>query len=430
MRLAWRVFLFGWLTIAASLLLTAQPNAQDEPSGDMRIGILAHRGWPGIERYWTPLQTYLAAALDLNVQFVPVTLASAGPLIENGTLQFLITNPGHYVTLEKQHQMSVIATLHRRLSDGSRHSEFGSAIVTLASSDIATLKDGAGKRVTAVDRRAFGGFQVGWLAFTAQGVDPFADFAELAFVGFPQDRIIAHLLSGDTDIGIVRSGLIETMAAEGRLDISRIRVLNDNASFTYPDAVSTRLYPEWPFLALAGIAPELRDRTALALLQTRDAAVLAEFGLRDSWGAPLSYHAARTLDAAFLAATAPKPAVWWASARVRLLAALLAVVPVFALLTWRARLRARQRAPAAPTATTGDTPPPATDEPPVQLTQREAEILALVTDGLSSKEIARRLEISPKTVEFHRSNLLRKHDAKSVVDLVRKTALTAENAPT
>ena len=56
----------------------------------------------------------------------------------------------------------------------------------------------------------------------------------------------------------------------------------------------------------------------------------------------------------------------------------------------------------------------------------QAEILDLVTRGHSSKEIARLLGISPKTVEFHRSNLLRKHDAKSAVDLVRKAAPQAQ----
>ena len=426
MCLAWRWILAAGFALATGFGLSQQIAAQSDPTSEIRIGILAHRGSPGIARYWTPLEHYIAAKLDTPVRFVPVTLASAAPLIENGTLQFLITNPGHYVSLEKQFPVSVIATLHRRLSDGSFHSEFGSAIVTHASSGITTLKDSFGKHVTAVDPRAFGGFQVGWLEFTAQDVDPFSDFSELAFVGFPQDRIIDNVLTGKTDIGIVRSGLIEAMAAENRLDPTRLVVLNSNANFTFPDAVSTRLYPEWPFVAMAGTPADLRTQTALALLQTSDADIRATHGLRDGWGAPLSYHAARALDATYIAGTTIAPTPLTTISPALWLALLAVMVLLTALFIWPQIRRARKIGLAAPPP---DTPSQA-DTPQVQLTQREGEILTLVTDGLSSKEIARQLGISPKTVEFHRSNLLRKHDAKSVVDLVRMTTTTAENTQT
>lgn len=61
-----------------------------------------------------------------------------------------------------------------------------------------------------------------------------------------------------------------------------------------------------------------------------------------------------------------------------------------------------------------------TDElPPAALTTREAEILRLVAEGESSKEIASDLGISLKTVEAHRGNLFRKLKLRSVAELVR-----------
>lgn len=54
------------------------------------------------------------------------------------------------------------------------------------------------------------------------------------------------------------------------------------------------------------------------------------------------------------------------------------------------------------------------------LTQRERLVLAHTVTGASSKEVARRLGISPRTVEFHRANIMRKLGAKNTVDLVRK----------
>ncbi|HEV8307303.1 MAG TPA: LuxR C-terminal-related transcriptional regulator [Methylomirabilota bacterium] len=52
------------------------------------------------------------------------------------------------------------------------------------------------------------------------------------------------------------------------------------------------------------------------------------------------------------------------------------------------------------------------------LTPRENEVLRLVAEGWTSKEIASHLGISPKTVEVFRQNLLRKGGAKNSVQLV------------
>ncbi len=53
-----------------------------------------------------------------------------------------------------------------------------------------------------------------------------------------------------------------------------------------------------------------------------------------------------------------------------------------------------------------------------RLTRREREILLLVGGGLSSKEIARTLFISKKTVDVHRSRLMKKLGAANAVSLV------------
>lgn len=57
------------------------------------------------------------------------------------------------------------------------------------------------------------------------------------------------------------------------------------------------------------------------------------------------------------------------------------------------------------------------------LTPREREVLLLVVQGVSTKEIAYRWSISARTVEVHRSHILKKMDADSVVQLVRMTML-------
>lgn len=53
------------------------------------------------------------------------------------------------------------------------------------------------------------------------------------------------------------------------------------------------------------------------------------------------------------------------------------------------------------------------------LTEREREVLELITEGLSSKEIASDLGVSLRTIDSHRSNLMEKLDIHKVSGLVR-----------
>ena len=54
------------------------------------------------------------------------------------------------------------------------------------------------------------------------------------------------------------------------------------------------------------------------------------------------------------------------------------------------------------------------------VTKKEREVLKLIADGLSSRQIADRLCISIHTAESHRRNLLEKFDAKNVAELIKK----------
>ncbi len=59
------------------------------------------------------------------------------------------------------------------------------------------------------------------------------------------------------------------------------------------------------------------------------------------------------------------------------------------------------------------------EHPTDRLSPREREIVQLIAEGRTSKEVAVRLHISEKTVEAHRGNVLRKLGLRSAVDLVR-----------
>ncbi|WP_413776416.1 response regulator transcription factor [Rhodopseudomonas sp. P2A-2r] len=53
------------------------------------------------------------------------------------------------------------------------------------------------------------------------------------------------------------------------------------------------------------------------------------------------------------------------------------------------------------------------------LTRREREVLELFSSGLSNKDAGRQLGISPRTIEDHRANIMKKLGAKNSTDLIR-----------
>ena len=54
------------------------------------------------------------------------------------------------------------------------------------------------------------------------------------------------------------------------------------------------------------------------------------------------------------------------------------------------------------------------------LTEREREISKFITRGLSSKLIARELNLSPRTVESHRANIMKKMESSNTLELFRQ----------
>lgn len=59
------------------------------------------------------------------------------------------------------------------------------------------------------------------------------------------------------------------------------------------------------------------------------------------------------------------------------------------------------------------------ERPVTKLTRRERQVAMLLVEGLTAKEIARRLEISPRTVDVHKNRLLLKFGARNSIELVR-----------
>ncbi|MBS4014737.1 MAG: response regulator transcription factor [Bacteroidetes bacterium] len=58
-------------------------------------------------------------------------------------------------------------------------------------------------------------------------------------------------------------------------------------------------------------------------------------------------------------------------------------------------------------------------DPKKALSEREVEVIKMFSEGLSYKEIADRMNLSTKTVEAHKANILKKLDLHNIIDLVK-----------
>lgn len=56
------------------------------------------------------------------------------------------------------------------------------------------------------------------------------------------------------------------------------------------------------------------------------------------------------------------------------------------------------------------------------LSNKETEVLGLISEGLTTKEIAAKLFVSNRTIETHRANILKKLEVKNTAELIKKAA--------
>lgn len=289
MRLVQRCpgFVGAWKLFVLAALMPALAFAA---GSEVTIGVLAYRGNDAAVRQWQPTAEYLDSKIpQYDFRLVPLDLHGLPEALAADRLDFILTNPGNYVELEDQYGIARILTL-KNLRQGKVCKLFGAVIFTRSRrSDIQDLRDLSGKRFAAVDEGAFGGFQMAWRELKLDGIDPFHDFTELRFTGFPQDRIVFDVRDGRVDAGTVRTDILEGMAAQGLIDLADFRILNLQQDAAFPFRHSTRLYPEWPFAKARNTPEALAGAVTVALLQMRDDDPAARAGDYAGWTVPLNY---------------------------------------------------------------------------------------------------------------------------------------------
>ncbi|RSD33810.1 MAG: hypothetical protein CI953_1319 [Methanohalophilus sp.] len=218
-------------------------------SGDpLRIGVLANRGDEAAMERWGPTIDYLDAGFpEKDVVLVPMDFGQMTSEVANEQIDFLITNPLVYVELEVDHNVQRIATLKESWG-GRSYTVFGSVIFTKN------------------DRK---------------------------------DKVVEAVLSGEVDVGIVSTGILESMKKEGKISFVDIKCLNvdhspglhegDNFDSSFLQKHSTRLYPQWAFSRSSHVSEDVAEKMLANLLQLPRFSEATIKGGYAGWTVPLDY---------------------------------------------------------------------------------------------------------------------------------------------
>ena len=262
----------------------------------IRVGVLAYRGGDHANAVWEPTVRYLAERFpERGAEMVALDLPGMAAAVQARTLDFVLTNTGNYVDLEARYGVTRVATLHSSRAGVSGASIGSTVIVRADRTEIRDLADLKGRTVLAGDPDAFGGFQIAWSEMLKIGIDPYRDLKELRFSGFPVDRVAFAVQDGAVDAGVLRACLLEELAAEGRVDPARFRILAPKTNPGFNCAVSTDLYPDWPLARLASTPEDLAKAVVVALFEMPADHAAAKAAGYDGWTVPLDYQSVHTL---------------------------------------------------------------------------------------------------------------------------------------
>ncbi|OOY02879.1 PhnD/SsuA/transferrin family substrate-binding protein [Thioclava sp. F28-4] len=244
------------LFVALLVLSLAFPGPANA-SRPLKIGVLDFAGEEHSTGHWQPTVEALNSALpEYRFSLVPLDLEGLGRELAAGHLDFVITNPGDYVTLEYQEHISRIATAEGDMPVAS---------TLVAKSDLRHLKDLSGKRLAIVSTEAFGGFQAVWAE--AQKRDPgLQDRIQLIVTGVPMRNAAEAVLEGDADAAVLRACMLERLKTSDPETFASLHAFALRPETPGGCAVSSPVYPGWPIAKAQKTSPALAKKVTIALL--------------------------------------------------------------------------------------------------------------------------------------------------------------------
>lgn len=254
----------------------------------VNVVVVAIHGIDTANKEWQPTISYLNTSLPQHnftlLPYTPDKLAKIKYQIKHQEIDFVITQPAFYVDLERNFGISKILTMVKK----GGYSQFGSAIIVRADSNINSITDLHDKTIAGVARLGFGGWLLGYQEMLNNNFDPYADARKVVFLG-TQPAQVQAVLKREVDAAVIRTGILEKLAAENKINIDDFHILAAKSHPGFSLMVSTALYPEWAFARTRKASNELSKEVALALLSVQpDSPIVQNAGYQE-WTFPYDY---------------------------------------------------------------------------------------------------------------------------------------------
>jgi len=230
----------------------------------LTMAVFAYRPDSVLQERYQPLTDYLSRETGISVRLEVLNQENMSRAIAANRLDFFLTNPSHFLLIRSERSLTgVLATLVRRSGQSSTGSLGGVIFTRAERDDIEQLADIRDKTIASPGVHFLGGYQTQVLELLDAGID-IRRVNLIRFMG-THDRVVRSVLSGDADVGFIRTSILEQMAQEDPDLFTKVKVLNRQRLAGFPYVVSTRLYPEWPLVALPHVNERAVRRIASAL---------------------------------------------------------------------------------------------------------------------------------------------------------------------
>lgn len=257
------------LLLCVIALLFAAPTWAQTPV-QLTIGQFAYRPKLTLEAMWAPLVRRLDDSLPDHVS-LRLRILSQDEMKEalhRNELHYVFTNPVHYVELRETNRLSgALATLIAKEGNTAVSALGGVVVRRPDRTDIQRFDDLRKRKVAIAGTLYLGGYTAQSVELRERGIDP--ESLDYLVTGQPHDLVVQAVLDGRADAGYIRTGVIEQLQREGILQPGDLTVIEPVDDESFPFVRSTRLYPEWAFVALPH-APEDISRRITAMLLDLD----------------------------------------------------------------------------------------------------------------------------------------------------------------
>ena len=286
----WKISITFFLIFTLTGPVTAVESTH--PDKIIKVGVRAVNGISSAKLMWEKTVDDLSKNIKgYKFKLVPIVgFPDMRTAAKNKKVDFILTNPDAYIELNKQSGVTRLLTLNKKQPNGVASTTFASLIFTRSDrNDINDLNDIKDKTIIGVDEEAFGGWRMALRELLLNNIDPYKDSRAILFTtDNTHQSVVYSVLSGKTDVGVVRTGIIEQLVLQNKIKLDSIRPINlhrDELSALH----STEHYPEWPFSVMPHVSSELSDKVFHALLSIKPSSAAAVAGKYISWTAPLDY---------------------------------------------------------------------------------------------------------------------------------------------